>query len=67
MKYALAGVWFVTAAILVWVGAVLTPDAAADMDGAQRILFTAIPIRPFAWVMAAVTVFLAIRTARMRD
>lgn len=64
MKAVLAGAWFIAAAVLLGVGWVLAPDAADSMEGAQRILFTAIPVRPFAWAMALVFSGLGVVTLR---
>lgn len=54
-----AGILVVTAVLLLWVGWVLPADAADAMDGFQRLVFTVIPVRPFAWVMAVVFLALA--------
>jgi hypothetical protein len=64
LGFALAGIWVVTAMILVWVGVVLRPDDRAAMDGFTLILFTAIPIRLFSWTAAAFFAFFGFRVAR---
>ena len=58
------GMFFVTSAILVWVGFVLGPDDVASIDGLNRILFTAVPIWLFSWTAAAVFASLAFLIAR---
>lgn len=53
-----AGVFVLTAAVLIWIGSILGPEDVSAMDGFPRLLFTAIPIRPFSWVCAALFLFL---------
>jgi hypothetical protein len=59
----LSGLFAIVAGILIWLGVVLTGDAADAMDGFTRLLFTAVPVRLFAWTLAAVFLFLGIRIA----
>jgi hypothetical protein len=54
----------VTAGVLLWLGTVLTRDAATAMDGFTRLLFTAVPVQLFAWTLAAVFVLLGVRIAQ---
>ena len=60
----LTAVWLTTAGVLVWVGSVLGPESVDAMDGFTRILFTAVPIRVFAWTMAIVFAAIGLATAR---
>lgn len=50
----LAVALFIGAAALVWAGRVLDRSDVAGMDGGPLLLFSIIPIRPFAWGMALV-------------
>jgi hypothetical protein len=59
----LSSLFVLVAGVLVWLGTVLTGDAADAMDGFVRLLFTAMPVRPFAWTLAAVFLLLGIRVA----
>lgn len=59
-----SGAFFVTSAILIWLGAILGPNNVAAMDGFNRILFTAIPIWLFSWATAVVFAFLGFLIAR---
>ena len=61
---AFVALFLLTAAALIWVGAALGPEDVQAMDGFNRILFTAVPIRPFAWTGAIVFVLLGITIAR---
>ena len=56
-----ACVFVAAAGALLWLGAILTRDSAAAMDGVTRLLFTAVPIRLFAWTLAAVFLLFGIR------
>ena len=60
----LSSIWFVTAAVLIWIGAVLDQGSAEAMSGLERLLFTVVSIRWFSWLMAAVFVYFGIRTLR---
>ncbi len=64
LAFACAAIFVVTAAILVWLGIILSPDDRAAADGLTRILFTAIPIPLFAWAAAAVFTVLGLLVAR---
>lgn len=57
-------VWLVGAAILFWLGFVLDPSDVDAIDGVQRILFTLVPIKAFAWVMSIVFLGIGAATAR---
>lgn len=63
-KVLLGGIFFVAALVLVWVGWALPADSASAMEGGQRLLFTVVPIRPFAWIMAVVFVWLGWRVVK---
>lgn len=60
----LCAIFFVTAAILIWVGFVVQPDDRAAMEGFTRLMFTVIPIPLFSWTAATVFTILGIRIAR---
>jgi hypothetical protein len=60
----LASLMLGTAGVLLWLGAILTRDAATAMDGFTRLLFTAVPIRLFAWTLAAVFLLFGVRIAQ---
>jgi len=47
-------VFFVAAAVLVFVGYTLDQEDASNMQGIQRLLFMVISIRWFSWVFAAI-------------
>lgn len=64
LGYVFAGVFTATAAILVWLGIVLSPDDRAAMDGWTLLLFTVVPIPLFSWTAAAVFLILGVRIAR---
>ena len=51
---ALGVVLLLGAVALVWVGGALDRSDVAGMEGGELLLFSLVPIRPFAWVMAAV-------------
>ncbi len=57
---ALASVLLLAALALIWAGAVLEPSDREAMEGGQLLLFSLVPIRPFAWVMAAVFALLSV-------
>ena len=59
-----AAIFFLTAAILVWIGNVLGPDDVASMDGVNLILFTVVPISLFSWIAATVFALLGILILR---
>ena len=61
---AMSAVLLVTAIVLVWLGTILGPDDREAMDGLVLLLFTAIPIRLFAWTMAVVFLVIGGATAR---
>jgi len=52
-----------TAALLVWLGVILAPEDREAMDGIQRLVFTVVPIKPFAWLGGAVFALLGVRLA----
>jgi len=64
LAFAFAAIFVVTAAILVWLGAILRPEDRAAMGGLTLILFTAIPISLFSWAAAAVFTVLGLRVVR---
>ncbi len=57
----LAGAFIVGAAALAVVGMVLVPNDLKALEGFQRLLFTVVPVRPFAWACAVVFLILAAR------
>ncbi|MEM7414144.1 MAG: hypothetical protein AAF389_01535 [Gemmatimonadota bacterium] len=57
-------VWLVAAAVLFGLGFILEPSDREAMDGFQRLFFTIVPIKPFAWVMSIVFVALGVSTGR---
>lgn len=60
----LVAVWILAGAVLLILGFVLDPSSTGAMDGFERLVFTVIPIRPFAWIMSAVFLGLGALTAR---
>lgn len=60
----LVAVHVATSALLFFLGFVLDASSTEAMDGFERLLFTVIPIRPFAWVMAVVFLGLGLATVR---
>jgi len=56
----LSSIFLVTAAVLAFIGYALDQEDAANMEGLQRILFTVVSIRWFAWIFAVVFASLGI-------
>ena len=59
-----AGIFAVTAVILLYVGFILGPADREAMDVFTRLLFTLVPIRLFSWTFAAVFLALGIQVTR---
>lgn len=57
----LGGVMIVAAALLVWVGSILTPDDISTIDGLEGLLFRYVPVGPFTWIGGAVFAGLGLR------
>jgi hypothetical protein len=49
------------AGLLIWVGAVLTPDDISTIDGLEGLLFRYVPVGPFTWIGGAVFASLGVR------
>jgi len=56
-----SAIFFVTAAVLAFIGYALDPGAASDMQGFQRLLFTFVSIRWFSWLFAVVFAVMGFR------
>lgn len=57
-------IWLVTGLILFWLGFILEPADRDAMDGLQRLFFTIVPIKPFAWAMSIAFLGFAGATAK---
>lgn len=64
MGLLVVAIWVLTASVLAWLGVILGPEDREAMDGLSRLLFTVVPIRFFSWAMAAVFLWMGVRTGR---